>query len=75
MRRVPLIIFVFVTCGRGAFGQDPAPAEPKSTTVVMARWVARVETGGINNYHFVEVFQVRRKWIYPDIVKLIHVRE
>jgi hypothetical protein len=33
----------------------------------MARWGERAESDGINADHFTEVFQVRRKWIYPDI--------
>jgi hypothetical protein len=58
---------VLATCGPGALAQAPAADESKTATIVMARWGERAESDGINAYHFTEVFQVRRKWIYPDI--------
>jgi len=39
----------------------------KTATIVMARWGERAESPAINTYHFVDVFQVRGKWVYPDI--------
>jgi hypothetical protein len=33
----------------------------------MARWGERTESPAINTYHFAEVFQVRGKWVFPDI--------
>jgi hypothetical protein len=67
MWKLPLIIFVLATCGRGAFAQDQVAAEPKTATIVMARWGERTESNAFSTYHFVEVFQVRRNWIYPDV--------
>jgi len=67
MRRLLLILVALAACGRGAFAQDQAAAEHKTATIVMGRWGEKAEASGINNYHFAEVFQVRRRWIYPDI--------
>jgi hypothetical protein len=33
----------------------------------MARWGEKAQASGISNYHFAEVFQIRHRWIYPDI--------
>jgi hypothetical protein len=66
MRRLPLILSALAACAGVTFaqGQDSAP---KTATIVMARWGERAESPAINTYHFAEVFQVRGKWIYPDI--------
>ena len=67
MRKLSAILFLLATPGAGAFAQDQSAAEPKTATIVMARWGERAESNPFSTYHFVEVFQVRRKWIYPDI--------
>jgi hypothetical protein len=66
MRRLPLILSAFVTClgATLAQGQDSAS---KTATIVIARWGERAESPPTNNYHYAEFFQVRGRWIYPDI--------
>ena len=66
MRRLPLILSVVATFAGNAFAQDQESA-PKTATIVMARWGERAESPAINTYHFAEVFQVRGRWVYPDI--------
>jgi hypothetical protein len=66
MRRLPLILSVVATCAGATFAQGQDSAS-KTATIVMARWGERAESPAINTYHFAEVFQIRGKWIYPDI--------
>jgi hypothetical protein len=66
LRRFPLILSVLAACAGVTFAQGQDSAS-KTATIVMARWGERAKSPAINTYHFAEVFQVRGKWIYPDI--------
>jgi len=66
MWRVSLTLFVLAIFAGGTFAQDQDSVS-KAVTVVMARAGERTDSDPISTYHFVEVFQVRGKWIYPDI--------
>jgi hypothetical protein len=66
MRRLSLILSVLAACAGSTFAQGQDSAS-KTATIVMARWGERAESPAINTYHYVEVFQVRGKWVYPDI--------
>jgi hypothetical protein len=66
MRKISLVLFALAMSAGCAFAQDRDSAS-KTATIVMARWGERVESNAVSTYHFVEVFQVRRRWIYPDI--------
>jgi hypothetical protein len=57
---------VLATFAGEAFSQDQNSAS-RTATIAMARWGERAESPVINTYHFAEVFQVRGKWVYPDI--------
>jgi hypothetical protein len=66
MKRLPLTLSVLAACVGSTFaeGQDSVP---KTATIVMARWGERTESPAINTYHFMELFQVHGRWVYPDI--------
>lgn len=66
MWRPLLILSALALFAGNAFGQNQDSAS-KTATIVMARWGERAQLPAINTYHFVEVFQVRRRWVYPDI--------
>jgi hypothetical protein len=66
MRKIPLILSALATCAGATFAQGQDSVS-KTATIVMARWGERAESPAINTYHFVEIFQVRDKWVYPDI--------
>jgi len=66
MWRVSLTLFVLAIFAGGTFAQDQDSVS-KAVTVVMALAGERTDSDPISTYHFVEVFQVRGKWIYPDI--------
>ena len=66
LRRFPLILSVLAACAGVTFAQGQDSAS-KTATIVMARWGERAESPAINTYHFAEVFQVRGKWVFPDI--------
>jgi hypothetical protein len=66
MRKIWLVLFALAMSAGRAFAQD-RDSVSKTATIVMARWGERVESNAVSTYHFVEVFQVRGKWIYPDI--------
>jgi hypothetical protein len=67
MWRFAVILGALSAFGGIAFAQDQAGEETKTTTIALARWGERAESNPFSTYHFVEVFQERRKWIYPDI--------
>ena len=66
MWRLLLILSALASFAGNAIAQDQDSAS-KTATIVMARWGERAQLPAINTYHFVEVFQVRRRWVYPDI--------
>jgi hypothetical protein len=58
-------------CAVTSFAQDPAPGEKTATaptkTFFMARSGEGLQTPYIGIIHYLEFFQIRKKWIYPDI--------
>src|ERR1700737_5638650 len=66
MWRLTLILSMLAWFAASALAQEHNP-EPKTATIVMGRWGERLQSNPINTYHFVEVFQVRGRWVYPDI--------
>src|ERR1700732_2615365 len=66
MWRLLLILCVLASFAGNAFAQNQDSAS-KTATIVMARWGERAESPAINTYHFAEVFQVRHRWVFPDI--------
>jgi hypothetical protein len=64
--RLSLILCVLAAFAGDAFSQDQ-DSVPKTATIVLARWGERAESPAINTYHFAEVFQVRHRWVFPDI--------
>src|ERR1700686_61317 len=66
MWRLLLIWSVLVSFAGNAFAQEQ-DSVPKTATILMGWWGERAESNPISTYHFAEVFQVRGRWVYPDI--------
>ena len=66
MWRLTLILSMLAWFAASALAQEHNP-EPKTATIVMGRWGERLQSNPISTYHFFEVFQVRGRWVYPDI--------
>ena len=62
---------VCLCCAATSFAQGPAPDEDTAAaptkTFFMARAGEGLQTPHIGIIHYLEFFQIRKKWIYPDI--------
>jgi len=62
---------VCLACANTSFSQDAAPDEDTQVaptkTFYLARTGESIETPHIGIIHYLEFFQIRKKWIYPDV--------
>jgi hypothetical protein len=71
LRALKFAALLCLGCAVSTFAQDATPADdvtPAPTkTFFMARAGESVDTPHIGIIHYLEFFQIRKKWIYPDI--------
>jgi hypothetical protein len=71
LRALKFAALVCLACANTGFAQDVAPDEntpaAPTKTFFMARAGERIETPHIGIIHYLEFFQIRKKWIYPDV--------
>ncbi len=71
LRALKFAALVCLACANTGFAQDIAPGEDTpaapTKTFFMARTGESVETPHIGIIHYLEFFQIRKEWIYPDI--------
>lgn len=61
-----LALIVWLVTSELALAQGSPPA-PETTTVFLARHGQRLQLQSIATLHYLELFQIRRRWIVPDI--------
>jgi hypothetical protein len=66
MFRLRSVLITCLVCGEFAFSQSPPPA-PETTTVLLARHGQRLQLPSTATFHYLELFQIRRKWVFPDL--------
>ena len=66
MRNYCFAVLFFLAYAIPAFAQDPASTAP-TTTIFVARTGQRLDSPRIGTYHYLELFQLRGKWIFPDV--------
>jgi hypothetical protein len=70
-RTVKFAALVCLGCAATSFAQSSAPdgdtADPPTKTFFMARTGESLSRPYIGTIHYLEFFQIRKKWIYPDI--------
>jgi hypothetical protein len=70
-RALKLAALLCLACAVTSFAQEAAPDEDipaaPTKTFFMARTGESVDTPHIGIIHYLEFFQIRKKWIYPDI--------
>jgi hypothetical protein len=55
-------------CALPGFAQGTADGTSNpTTTIVLARTGVRLDSPHVGTYHYLEVLQLRGKWVYPDI--------
>jgi hypothetical protein len=68
-----LVALVCLCCAATSFSQDAAPGENGDATAAptksyyLARIGERINGPYIGTFHYLEFFQIRKKWIYPDV--------
>jgi hypothetical protein len=71
LRAVKYAALLCLGCAATCFAQGGAPEEDTSAaptkTFFMARAGERLDAPHIGIIHYLEFFQIRKKWIYPDI--------
>ena len=71
MRAAKLAVLVHFACAAAAFAQNAAPTadSPASPTLTffLARTAQRLDSSFAGTFHYLEFFQVRHRWIYPDV--------
>jgi hypothetical protein len=71
LRATKLAALILIACAVTACAQEPAPAavNPASPTLTffLARTGQQLNSSFANSFHYLEFFQVRHRWIYPDI--------
>ncbi|MEY4731596.1 MAG: hypothetical protein RL681_542 [Candidatus Parcubacteria bacterium] len=65
MRNYGFVVLFVVLFGLGI--AISGGAEDPTTTIVTARMAERLDKPHIGTYHFFEVFQLRGRWIVPDV--------
>jgi hypothetical protein len=70
-RAVKLAALLCLGCAVTSFAQDPAPAgytpDAPTKSFLLARTGESLTAPYIATIHYFEFFQVRKKWVYPDI--------
>jgi len=70
-RAVKLAALLCLGCAVTSFGQDPPPEgiteDAPTKTFFIARTGESLNAPYIGTIHYLEFFQIRKKWIYPDI--------
>jgi len=71
LRAVKFAVLLCLGCAVTSFAQDPAPAgyttDALTKSFFMARTGESLNAPYIGTIHYLEFFQVRKKWIYPDV--------
>jgi hypothetical protein len=71
LRALKFAALLCLGCAVTSFAQDAAPDEntpsAPTKTFFMARTGERLDAPYIGTIHYLEFFQIRKKWIYPDI--------
>jgi opacity protein-like surface antigen len=67
MKRYYLALLVSLVVTAAGFAQDEAKVASPTTTFIEARMGMRTDAPYVGTYHYVEAFQLRGKWIYPDV--------
>jgi hypothetical protein len=60
---------LLLSCTLTGFAQMPTETAPRAptTTVFLARTGEQLESPIVGTYHFLELLQMRGRWIYPDM--------
>jgi hypothetical protein len=59
---------LFLPCAFHSFGQDATGTSERSTTTIfLARTGEQIESPPSATYHFLELLQMRGRWVYPDV--------
>lgn len=71
LRAATLAVLVLMGCTATGLAQDASatgePASAPTTTFFLARTAQRLDASFAGTFHYLEFFQVRNRWIYPDI--------
>jgi hypothetical protein len=71
LRALKFAALLCLGCAIRGFAQDTLPDEntpaPATKSFFMARTGESIETPHIGIIHYLEFFQIRKKWIYPDV--------
>ena len=71
MRAAKLAVLLLLGCSLTAFAQGTTPAGEETTTPTLSFFLARVavrlDSSFAGTFHYLEFFQERNRWIYPDI--------
>jgi hypothetical protein len=62
-----LIATLVVVVRSAAYAQDAKPTPSPVTSIFLARTGQNLQAPYTGTYHAIELFQVRGKWIYPDV--------
>jgi hypothetical protein len=70
-RALKIVALLCLGCAVTSFAQGAAPGQdntaPPTISLFLARAGESLETPYIGTIHYLEFFQIRKKWIYPDI--------
>src|SRR5436305_2024089 len=66
MLRLQSVLIACLVCGEFDFSQG-APPTPETKTVFLARYGQRLQSPSTATFHYLELFQIRRRWVLPDV--------
>ncbi len=60
------MLIASVALSQFALAQSSSPA-PETTTIFLARQGQRLQSPSTPSFHYLEAFQIRRRWVLPDV--------